>query len=145
MQPPHFLGGWGDRSRSQGADPPVGKENRRPVSLSQNRIRLFIKSPGIIKYTNGNEGQGLWVYHYPQFCHMAHQKEEPKMARREIWKGFVVLYKKISFTQIHSGSQPFGTCVPPNQSCNPSRTPKSNLYPFAYPHIKIVPIFVPPH
>ncbi len=26
------------------------------------------------------------------------------------------------------GSQPFGTCVPPNQNCTPLRTPKSELY-----------------
>ena len=35
-------------------------------------------------------------------------------------------------------------CVPPNQTCTPSRTPTLRLYQFAYPHIKIVPICVPP-
>ncbi len=30
-------------------------------------------------------------------------------------------------------SQPFGTCVPPNQNCTPLRTPKSDLYPLRVP------------
>jgi hypothetical protein len=34
------------------------------------------------------------------------------------------------------GSQPFGTCLHPNQNCTPLRTPKSDLFTFCVPPTK---------
>ncbi len=69
----------------------------------------------------------------------------PGFKRCIFWIGFekIIIQKGWMMAYIR-GSQPFGTCVPPNQSCNPLRTPKSNLYLFAYPTSRLYPFAYPP-
>ncbi len=49
-----------------------------------------------------------------------------------IQTGFINILYKLILHYIR-GSQPFGTCVPPNQNFTPLRTPKSELYPLCVP------------
>jgi hypothetical protein len=50
-----------------------------------------------------------------------------------------MMWNDLSFKQIFlyiRGSQPFGTCVPPNKNFTPLRTPKSELFPICVPQNK---------
>jgi hypothetical protein len=57
----------------------------------------------------------------------------PDISKVPLSPFFHPLYHLICCTCLYKmtwsrGSQPFGTCVPPNQNCAPLHTPKSDLY-----------------